>query len=164
MRILILYVFMLYLVWPATAREQMIARRDSLLVTQDTFPSSIEVLALDKGYKFSPTIRPLVPIPGGRQAFYTYLWDFGDGQFSTEESPTHRYALPGEYEVSLYVVNNYDNGPRPKKPKTRVLVDSNSAIALHSPNPLNNSFLNPTAYFSFIKMPMRFREKTCPWS
>lgn len=31
----------------------------------------------------------------------TYLWDFGDGNTSTEESPTHVYADAGIYTVSL---------------------------------------------------------------
>ena len=30
-------------------------------------------------------------------------WDFGDGQFSAERHPTHRYQEPGEYVVTLYV-------------------------------------------------------------
>ncbi len=33
----------------------------------------------------------------------TYLWDFGDGNTSTEESPTHVYATPDAYEVKLSV-------------------------------------------------------------
>jgi hypothetical protein len=30
-----------------------------------------------------------------------YLWDFGDGNTSTEENPKHFYKQPGEYEVTL---------------------------------------------------------------
>ncbi len=30
-----------------------------------------------------------------------YLWDFGDGTTSNQENPTHIYATPGEYNVSL---------------------------------------------------------------
>jgi PKD repeat protein len=30
-------------------------------------------------------------------------WDFGDGQTSTEQNPTHTYAEPGAYDVSLTV-------------------------------------------------------------
>lgn len=32
-----------------------------------------------------------------------YLWNFGDGETSTEDSPTHTYVKPGEYEISLTV-------------------------------------------------------------
>lgn len=33
----------------------------------------------------------------------TYLWNFGDGTFSTEENPTHSFVLPGFYTVTLLV-------------------------------------------------------------
>jgi PKD repeat protein len=33
----------------------------------------------------------------------TYAWDFGDGQSSTEASPSHTYATSGEYNVTLVV-------------------------------------------------------------
>jgi len=35
----------------------------------------------------------------------TYLWDFGDGESSTEESPVHIYERPDVYEVTLQVTN-----------------------------------------------------------
>lgn len=31
----------------------------------------------------------------------TFLWDFGDGNTSTEESPEHKYFLSGKYSVKL---------------------------------------------------------------
>lgn len=31
----------------------------------------------------------------------SYLWDFGDGETSTEENPTHTYAEKGEYTANL---------------------------------------------------------------
>ena len=34
-----------------------------------------------------------------------YLWQFGDGQISTEENPYHQYQDPGEYDVSLTVTS-----------------------------------------------------------
>ncbi len=34
-----------------------------------------------------------------------YLWDFGDGQSSNEENPSHLYATDGSYEVTLTVAN-----------------------------------------------------------
>lgn len=125
--------------------------QDTLLVRQDTFPSSIQTEYLANSIKFTPIIRPLVPIPGGRQAYYTYLWDFGDGQFSTQESPEHQYGESGEYDVSLYIVNNYDNGPRPKKPKTKVKVESKLAKTDRLPNTFEQNFFKSNDVFQLFK-------------
>lgn len=35
----------------------------------------------------------------------SYLWEFGDGTVSVEENPTHTYAAPGDYEVTLTCSN-----------------------------------------------------------
>ena len=35
-----------------------------------------------------------------------WLWNFGDGQTSTEQSPQHTYSSPGEYSVSLRARRN----------------------------------------------------------
>ena len=35
-----------------------------------------------------------------------WLWDFGDGTFSTQPGPQHLYSQPGAYEVCLTVSNN----------------------------------------------------------
>ena len=36
----------------------------------------------------------------------TYLWDFGDGQKSTQVSPTHYYVYDGTFDITL-ILNNY---------------------------------------------------------
>lgn len=36
----------------------------------------------------------------------SWLWDFGDGQFSEEANPTHIYSEPGLYEVQLILGSN----------------------------------------------------------
>jgi len=36
----------------------------------------------------------------------SWLWDFGDGQSSTLQNPSHRYSAPGTYRVSLLVTND----------------------------------------------------------
>jgi PKD repeat protein len=38
----------------------------------------------------------------------SYLWDFGDGESSTEENPVHRYGAPGVYTVTLTVSDGTD--------------------------------------------------------
>jgi len=38
---------------------------------------------------------------------FKYLWDFGDGNTSTEKNPSHVYKKPGDYQVSLDVEDEY---------------------------------------------------------
>jgi len=40
---------------------------------------------------------------------YSYEWDFGDGEISTEENPTHAYKNDGYYTVSLTVTDDRGN-------------------------------------------------------
>lgn len=42
-------------------------------------------------------------ITGNGTPPYTYSWDFGDGQISTEEKPVHVYSISGTYTVNLTV-------------------------------------------------------------
>ena len=35
-----------------------------------------------------------------------YLWDFGDGNYSADENPTHTYSSPGTYPVTLTCSNS----------------------------------------------------------
>lgn len=37
----------------------------------------------------------------------SWLWDFGDGQQSTDRNPRHVYEKPGRYSVQLTVANDY---------------------------------------------------------
>ena len=58
----------------------------------------------------------------------TYLWDFGDGNTSTEENPSHAYASAGTYSVSLTADDGTDTDafsddvtvtePAPNQPPT----------------------------------------------
>lgn len=44
--------------------------------------------------------------PGTDLTSISFLWNFGDGQTSTAVSPTHVYANPGSYNVTLTVTNS----------------------------------------------------------
>lgn len=59
-----------------------------------------------------PAFNVASPATGGPTVVFTFtppsgvthwLRDFGDGQTSTEQNPTHTYAAPGDYKVTLTV-------------------------------------------------------------
>jgi len=61
------------------------------------FEVSAERIAVGDSVTFTSTsTSPLDPITG-------YLWDFGDGNTSTRNNPTHTYTASGIYTVSLTV-------------------------------------------------------------
>jgi gliding motility-associated-like protein len=71
---------------------------DSILVARDTgikpnFESEIDFGdPLTVSFLSDPALR------------ISYLWDFGDGNISTDKDPTHTYDDPGQYNVTLTVL------------------------------------------------------------
>ena len=51
---------------------------------------------------FNPETPDLNQIAGAPTAFYTYYWEFGDGETSTLQEPTHVFEQQGAYEVKLF--------------------------------------------------------------
>ena len=41
----------------------------------------------------------------------SWLWDFGDGNTSTQQNPTHTYTTTGTYDVQLISYNNFGSIP-----------------------------------------------------
>lgn len=73
-----------------------------------------------------------------------FFWDFGDGEFSAAEHPTHTYTFPGVFNVSLAVHANGDVGQVTKHELIRsleLIVDF-SAIPLAGPPRLTVDFTN----------------------
>ena len=66
----------------------------------------------------------------------TYLWDFGDGNTSTDFEPTHLYSVAGAYNVVLIAYN----------PNTCNLSDTTAAFTI-------NVYDSPTPDFSFAPVP-----------
>ena len=42
---------------------------------------------------------PAVPV--------SYLWDFGDGNFSNDAAPEHQYSMPGTYQINVDILNSF---------------------------------------------------------
>ena len=57
----------------------------------------------------------------------SYSWDFGDGNSSTEESPTHTYVAEGDYTITLTATGS--DGTTDDKSETITITDPNAANA-----------------------------------
>lgn len=54
-------------------------------------------------------LQPVAFRPHTNIHYLSVRWDFGDGSGSTEPEPTHRYATPGDYLVTMYVTGPDNN-------------------------------------------------------
>src|SRR3972149_4394295 len=61
----------------------------------------------------------------------TYLWDFGDGQTSTEPNPSHAYSQNGVYSVTLTV---FDGRGGQNSATQKVTVYANEGLSFDSQN------------------------------
>ena len=71
----------------------------------------------------------------------SYLWNFGDGNTSTEENPIHDYAEPGDYTVTLTTTNECGELTE----TTVIVVESVNAIEDLSSISSFDLFPNPTS-------------------
>lgn len=115
MKKIILIPFFIYYSFQLNAQQQ---TTDSLHRTA-TFGYDV----LGNQINFLPETPPLIQIAGAPQAFYSYYWEFGDGNFSKEKNPQHVYEKEGDYEVQLWATNHYDNGKTPATRPQKVKVD-----------------------------------------
>lgn len=109
--------------------------------------SSVVVQQKENKVSFKAGLPPLTQIPGAPKPFYTYLWDFGDGHFSTEENPEHVYAKEGDYEAVLYAVNNYDDGKKPGRKPKKVAVKQVNKTYLAAVSPSEQNFFKANGFF-----------------
>jgi Zn-dependent metalloprotease len=67
----------------------------------------------------------------------SWFWDFGDGNTSNDQNPTHNFTNYGTFTVSLFVANSFGNDS---------LINSNMVIyaAPAVPVPLNGTFCEPS--------------------
>ncbi len=64
-----------------------------------TFSASSRTVKVGQNIRFDPDI-------GGGISPFSYEWDFGDGNTSTEVAPTHAYKSEGSYNVTLKVTDD----------------------------------------------------------
>ena len=93
------------------------------------------VQTIDKNkVHFKAKLSPLRQIAGAPKAFWSTYWEFGDGDYSFQENPSHQYKDKGEYEVRLAATNNYDDGKPPlTRPKKTTIssIDSNDVSSIN---------------------------------
>jgi hypothetical protein len=106
-----------------------------LVLPEDTVPAIINHTIENGQVKFSSVLRPLRQIAGAPEPFYTYFWEFGDGQFSFEKEPQHIYPDTLKYDVRLFATNSYDDGKRPPtRPKPLKPGSSRPILAANKPS------------------------------
>ena len=100
----------------------------SPLLAQDTdstyLASFSETELADGSFNFEAELPAQTPIAGAPPPFYMYHWEFGDGHFSREEQPTHRYRAAGNYTVQLFATGGYDDGKPPTSRPTGIAARS----------------------------------------
>jgi len=95
-----------------------------------TRTATIEYTVNGNKISFKPETPQLNQIAGAPKAFYTYYWEFGDGNYSLEEAPKHTYKKKGNYKTQLSVTNNYDDGKPPAtRPKEVAINEANFDIS-----------------------------------
>ncbi len=103
----------------------------ALLAQENTQPlrvTDFQAISEGDGYRFVPQLPPLQQKAGAPQAYWKCYWEFGDGSFSFEESPLHRYARQGDYYALFSATAHYDDGKLPDKHGKGVFAAAPAAI------------------------------------
>lgn len=79
-----------------------------LVLTDTLFPYSLDFIA-SPTYGTIPLVVNFVNLSPSIHDIKHFLWDFGDGNISTEESPTHTYTEVGVYTIVLMGIDMYNN-------------------------------------------------------
>lgn len=67
----------------------------------------------------------------------SWSWDFGDGNSSTQQNPSHLYSQPGTYTVILSGTNNYGTDSKVKNNYIQVNGTGSSPLANFSASPVS---------------------------
>ncbi|KAA1247434.1 PKD domain-containing protein [Aquimarina sp. RZ0] len=103
------------------------------ILTNDTTPRIAPISYEIQGNQviYKAEMPPLNQIAGAPKAFYTYYWEFGDGNYSFKEKPQHNYKKNGTFDTKLWATNNYDNGKPPaSRPKSVTISNVNDETSI----------------------------------
>lgn len=76
---------------------------------------------------------------------FSSLWDFGDGNTSTQKNPVHTYQTNGVYDVKLFILNSCNQDSIVKQVSITTSTNDQIAGSLIQISP------NPTTDFCFVK-------------
>ena len=101
------------------------------IIKKDTIRKEAKINYVLKNNEIVLTPIPpkLTQIAGAPKAYYSYFWEFGDGNYSKEKSPKHTYKEKGDYEVKLWVTNHYDSGKPPATRPQKVSINDNASVS-----------------------------------
>ncbi len=97
---------------------------------------SIIIDSTQSDFIFRSKLPELHQIAGAPKAFYTYFWEFGDGNYSFSESPEHSYSKNGDYTVYMSATNNYDDGLPPTARPVKISAPESSVQAKNNSHKL----------------------------
>ena len=81
--------------------------KPAYITVNDTVPPSAAFSAAPT-FGFSPLqVQFNDESVAGTASITAWLWDFGDGESSTEQDPAHTYSIAGQYDVSLTVTTGH---------------------------------------------------------
>jgi len=93
------------------------------------------------GYRFSPAPPPLLQKAGAPLSFWTYYWEFGDGSFSFEEKPLHKFGKAGGYDPILEATAHYDDGKLPNKKGKGIMASQTGGLPGDIPTVFDSTLL-----------------------
>ncbi|MBA3675573.1 MAG: PKD domain-containing protein, partial [Chitinophagaceae bacterium] len=115
-----------------------------LILTDTSFCNSPD--SVSKEIRLSPIVKAQFTTPATGCAPYnavfvntsgglTFLWDFGDGKFSTQVNPTNLYPSPGIFIVKLFAFDSTSCNKSDSTTFTITVVAKPVAAFTFSPNP-----------------------------
>lgn len=83
---------------------------DAVVTTVEIIPNSIPDFDFNIACLGENTIfQDLSTVDPPSEPITSWDWDFGDGETSSEQNPTHIFAMPGDFEVSLTTYTGESN-------------------------------------------------------